>query len=441
VVVVLLGRAGDRGDRSPWAGSTPGPRGVGEGMDRTDQSEPRPRRPLPTGGWRPRGGTAGLLAGALLVGGCGTSGSGSPAPTGVVPPSTPQAPRTSSSADGTSSTPEPVVAGVPSGEAEVVVGDLPLPWSVAALPDGSALVSLRDEARVVRVTPEGEVVDVVSASPDGTVGGAAPAGEGGLLGLALSPGFAQDDLVYAYVTRAEDNAVVRAVLDGDALGEPEVLLEGIPRAQVHDGGRLAFGPDGMLYVTTGDAREAALAQDPASLAGKILRLAPDGAPAPGNPQEGSPVWSLGHRNVQGLGWDEQGRMYATEFGADTWDELNLVTAGANYGWPEFEGPGGDAAAREGFTDPVAWWSPAQASPSGLAVVRDAVWVSALRGERLWRVPVSTSPAGGPVGQPEPHLVGEHGRLRDVSPAPGGGALWVLTNDGDGEDALLRVPLA
>ena len=382
------------------------------------------------------------MAGALLVGGCGASGPESPAPTGVVPPSTPRAPQTPSpSSDETTGPPEPVVAGVPAGEAEVVAGDLPLPWSVAALPDGSALVSLRDEARVVRVTPEGDVVDVASASPDGTFGGAAPAGEGGLLGLALSPDFVEDGFVYAYVTRAEDNAVVRAVLDGDSLGEPEVLLEGVPRAQVHNGGRLAFGPDGMLYVTTGDARDPALAQDPKSLAGKVLRLSPDGAPAPGNPEEGSPVWSLGHRNVQGLGWDEQGRMYATEFGADTWDELNLVTPGGNYGWPEVEGPGGDDAARQGFTDPVAWWSPAQASPSGLAVVRDAVWVSALRGERLWRVPVATSPAGGPVGQPAPHLVGEHGRLRDVSPAPGGGALWVLTNDGDGQDELLRVALA
>ncbi|WP_299033757.1 sorbosone dehydrogenase family protein [uncultured Pseudokineococcus sp.] len=407
-----------------------------------DVLRPRPRRPLPPDGRRPRHGVAGLLAGALLVGGCGASEPATPVPTGVVPPSTPQAAQTpSSSPDATPPPPEPVVAGVPADEAEVVAGDLPLPWSVAALPDGSALVSLRDEARVVRVSPDGDVVDVATTSPDGSFGGAAPAGEGGLLGLALSPGFAEDGLVYAYVTRADDNAVVRAVLDGDSLGEPEVLLEGVPRARVHNGGRVAFGPDGMLYVTTGDARDPVLAQDPDSLAGKVLRLAPDGAPAPGNPEEGSPVWTLGHRNVQGLGWDAQGRLYATEFGADTWDELNLLTAGANYGWPEVEGPGGDDAARQGFTDPVAWWSPAQASPSGLAVVRDAVWVSALRGERLWRVPVETSPAGGAVGQPEAHLVGEHGRLRDVSPAPGGGALWVLTNDGDGEDELLRVPLA
>lgn len=394
--------------------------------------------------------SAAALVAALALAACGgPDPESSPAPTGVVPSATPgasaststaPAPSTSVPADAGVGAGQPVVAGVPTGAAEVVADGLPLPWSAAALPDGSALVSLRDEARVVRVTPDGEVVDVATTSPDGTFGGALPRGEGGLLGLALSPSFAEDGLVYAYVTREDDNAVVRAVLDGDSLGEPEVLLEGVPRAQVHNGGRLAFGPDGMLYVTTGDSRQPELAQDPSSLAGKVLRLTADGGPAPGNPQEGSPVWTLGHRNVQGLGWDARGRLYATEFGADTWDELNLLVPGSNYGWPQVEGPGGEEAAAQGFTDPLVWWRPAEASPSGLAVVDDAVWVSALRGQRLWRVPVSTDAAGGPVDQPEPYLVDEHGRLRDVSPAPGGGALWALTNDGDGQDQLLRLPL-
>ncbi|MEJ5914954.1 PQQ-dependent sugar dehydrogenase [Pseudokineococcus sp. 1T1Z-3] len=396
------------------------------------------RRPAPAR--RGRSGLAAAAATALLVlGGCGQEAtSSSPVPTGQVPPASPPSvptPRETSTTP--PPPPDPSVAGRPSGEVTEVAGDLPLPWSAVALPDGTTLVSLRDEARVVRVDEEGARTDVATTSADGTVGGAAPAGEGGLLGLALSPTFAEDSLLYAYVTRADDNAVVRAVLDGDSLGEPEVVLEGIPRARTHNGGRLAFGPDGMLYVTTGDAQQPELSQAPGSLAGKVLRLTPDGDAAPGNPVEGSPVWSLGHRNVQGLGWDAQGRLYASEFGADTWDELNLVTPGANYGWPEVEGPGGDASR---FTDPIVWWSPAQASPSGLAVVDDAVWVSALRGQRLWRVPVSTSPGGGPVGEPEAYLVGEHGRLRDVSPAPGGGALRVLTNDGDGQDQLLRVPL-
>lgn len=377
-----------------------------------------------------------------------------PTPTASVPPAAPttsappDAPTPTPSAAPTTATPTtaaptesaPTAAGVPTGEVEVVADGLPLPWSAVALPDGSALVSLRDEARLVRVTPEGDVVDVTTTAEDGTVGGAAPAGEGGLLGLALSPAFAEDRLLYAYVTRADDNAVVRAVLDGDALGEPEVLLDGIPRAQVHNGGRIAFGPDGALHVATGDAREPGLSRDPSSLAGKVLRLTPDGDPAPDNPTPGSPVWSQGHRNVQGLGWDAQGRLWASEFGQDTWDELNLVDGGADHGWPDVEGPGDDGDRADGLVDPVAWWPPAEASPSGLAVTDDAVWVSALRGERLWRVPVPTGADGGAVGQPEPYLVGEHGRLRDVAVAPGGGALWVLTNEDDGDDALLRVPL-
>ncbi|WP_322790236.1 PQQ-dependent sugar dehydrogenase [Pseudokineococcus marinus] len=358
----------------------------------------------------------------------------SPSPTSPVP-TTSAAP-----APAAPTTAAPSATGTPTGPAEVVAEGLPLPWSVVALPDGSSLLSLRDEARVVRLTAAGDVVEVPTTSPDGTFGGALPRGEGGLLGLALSPSFGEDGLVYAYVTREGDNAVVRAVLSDDGLGEPETVLEGIPRAQVHNGGRLAFGPDGLLYVTTGDARQPELAQDPASLAGKVLRVTPDGEPAPGNPTEGSPVWTLGHRNVQGLGWDAQDRLYASEFGQDTWDELNLLEPGRNYGWPEVEGPGGQDAADAGFTDPLVWWRPSEASPSGLAVTDDAVWVSALRGQRLWRVPVATSPEGGPVGQPEPYLVGEHGRLRDVAVAPGGGALRVLTNDGDGEDQLLRLPL-
>lgn len=409
-------------------------------------------RAAPHGALRASRATLAAVAALGLVA-CGGEDPGtSPAPTGEVPastasaPATPPAPTTSGAptSDGTTpATPTPTgpsAAGTPVGPAEVVAEGLPLPWSVVALPDGSSLMSLRDEARVVRLTADGDVVDVPTTSPDGTFGGALPRGEGGLLGLALSPSFAEDGLVYAYVTRADDNAVVRAVLSGDGLGEPEVVLEGVPRAQVHNGGRLAFGPDGMLYVTTGDARQPELSQDPTSLAGKVLRVTPDGEPAPGNPEEGSPVWTLGHRNVQGLGWDAQDRLYASEFGQDLWDELNLLEPGRNYGWPEVEGPGGQDAADAGFTDPLVWWRPSEASPSGLAVTDDAVWVSALRGQRLWRVPVATSPEGGPVGQPEPYLVGEHGRLRDVAVAPGGGALRVLTNDGDGEDQLLRLPL-
>lgn len=303
------------------------------------------------------------------------------------------------------------------------------------------LVSLRDEARVVRLDPAaGTEQEVPTTSSDGTFAGAEPRGEGGLLGLALSPDFARDRYVYAYVSREDDNVVVRARYEDGRLGEPETVLGGIPVGSTHNGGRLAFGPDGYLYVTTGDTREASLAQDPGSLAGKILRITPDGEPAPGNPTPGSPVWSLGHRNVQGIGWDAAGRLYASEFGLDTWDELNLIRPGGNYGWPVVEGPGGETAEEQGFVEPLVWWRPSEASPSGAAVTGDAVYVSALRGQRLWRVPLVAGSGDGPVGTPEDYLVGDFGRLRDVQVAPGGDALWVLTNRGDGDDQLLAVPL-
>ena len=263
-------------------------------------------------------------------------------------------------------------------------------------------------------------------------------GEGGLLGVAVSPDFAFDHLVYLYRTAGDGNQVVRGELDSVAgtLGPLTPVLTGIPAAGNHNGGRLAFGPDAMLYVTTGDAAVRPASQDPGSLAGKILRLTPDGAPAPGNPTEGSAVWSLGHRNVQGLGWDSAGRMFASEFGQNTWDELNAITPGTNYGWPQVEGTGGVA----GYADPLATWPTDEASPSGIAVTDEAVYLAALRGRRLWVVPL------GPDGVGEPHavLVGELGRLRAAEIGPDG-ALWLLTNNTDGrgdpregDDRLLRM---
>jgi|SRR5690625_4634726 len=203
----------------------------------------------------------------------------------------------------------------------------------------------------------------------------------------------------------------------------------------HNGGRIAFGPDGMLYVTTGDAGDPSHAQDPDSPAGKILRLTPDGEIPNDNPVDGSPVHSLGHRNPQGLDWADDGTLYASEFGQDTWDELNVIEPGGNYGWPEVEGIGGGE-----FIDPVRQWRPAEASPSGLAVVDGSVVVASLRGERVWQVPI------GEPQRSEDHLTGDHGRLRDVAEAPDG-SLWILTNntDGrgdpaDGDDRVLRVPI-
>ncbi|GAA3988172.1 PQQ-dependent sugar dehydrogenase [Thermobifida alba] len=322
------------------------------------------------------------------------------------------------------------------GEAAVVATGLRVPWAIAFLPDGAALVSERDSGRVLRIGPDGAVSGV------GTVEGVAPGGEGGLLGLAVPPDFAENPLVYAYLTTEDDNRIVRMPYDPDrGLGAAEVVVAGIPRAGRHNGGRIAFGPDGTLYAGTGDAGREELAQDTDSLAGKILRMTPDGEPVADAPF-GNLVHSYGHRNVQGLAWDADGVLYATEFGQNTFDEVNVVEAGGNHGWPEVEGAGGAPE----YVDPVVTWSTDEASPSGAAVAGGALWVAALRGERLWRVPL-TGDAADPVRSPEALLVGDHGRLRAVETEPGGRAIWVTTSNHDGrgdpgadDDVLLRIPL-
>jgi glucose/arabinose dehydrogenase len=239
--------------------------------------------------------------------------------------------------------------------------------------------------------------------------------------------------VYAYFTAADDNRIIRFRLDG----RPEVIFDGIAKAGNHNGGRIEFGPDGMLYVGTGDAGQGTRSQDPASPNGKMLRLTPDGTPAPGNPIPGSPMYSLGHRNVQGLAWDRTGRLFATEFGQNTFDEINLIEPGRNYGWPQVEGMDG---ADRGFTEPKLVWAPSDASPSGLAIAGDTLYVAALRGERLWTIPLHD----GTPGQPQARL-DDRGRLRTVTVAPDG-ALWVTTSnrDGrgdirDGDDRIIRFP--
>ncbi len=302
-----------------------------------------------------------------------------------------------------------------SGAVAVIASGLRAPWSIVFDGD-TALVSERDSARVLELTRDGGVHELGVAS--GTLHG----GEGGLLGLAL-----RGSALYAYVTSAGDNRVVRFRLTGTpgarSMGTPTTIIDGLPRAANHNGGRIAFGPDGMLYVTVGDAGDAASAQDPESLGGKILRLTPDGGIPPDNPFPGSPVFTLGHRNPQGLGWDRDGRLFASEFGQHTWDELNLLESGGNYGWPLAEG----IAHRAGFIDPLQQWAPSDASPSGIAVVGEAIYIANLRGERLRRVPLDDLSAS------TEELVGVFGRLRDVAPAPDG-ALWLLTSNTDGRGA-------
>ncbi|MEU7910330.1 PQQ-dependent sugar dehydrogenase [Microbispora bryophytorum] len=302
----------------------------------------------------------------------------------------------------------------PSAPRTLVTG-LAVPWAIAFLPGGDALVTERESARLLRVTPRGQVHEA------GVIEGVSASGEGGLLGVAVSPRYAADHFVFVYFTAQNDNRIVRYRYDG-RLSDRRVIVSGIPKGAIHNGGRLAFGPDGYLYASTGETGERGMAQDRSSLGGKILRMTADGRPAPGNPF-GTLVWTYGHRNVQGLAWDDRGHMYATEFGQNTYDEINLIEKGHNYGWPEVEGVSG----RPGYTDPLLTWSTAEASPSGLAYARGALWAGALRGERLWRVPVDAS---GRVGRPAALYTGEYGRLRAVAAAPGG-TLWVSTSNQDG----------
>jgi len=305
------------------------------------------------------------------------------------------------------------------------------PWGIAFLPDGTALVTERDTTKVIAIKA-GSVRTV------GRLGGAQPQGEAGALGLAVSPTYEKDSLVFAYFTSPVDNRVVKMTFDGSKLGPPKVVLDGIPSGFIHDGGRLEFGPDGYLYVSTGETGEEELAQDASSLGGKILRITPDGEPAPGNPVKNLPVWTMGHRNVQGLAFDDRERLWASEFGANTWDELNLVEKARNYGWPLVEGRGDLAE----YRNPFAQWRTAEASPSGLAYLEGSLWMASLRGQRLWQIELD----GAGIGKPQDYFVGDYGRLRTVVAAPDGN-LWVSTSNKDGrgnpgpqDDQILEIAL-
>ncbi|MGE2714154.1 PQQ-dependent sugar dehydrogenase [Mycolicibacterium litorale] len=293
-----------------------------------------------------------------------------------------------------------------------VVTDLDVPWGIAFLPDGTALIAERNSGAIRHLRAPG------AADQVGSVAGVAARGEGGLLGIATT-----GTTVFAYLTTGQDNRVVRMGFDGGALTGQTPILTGIPAGSIHDGGRIAFGPDGKLYIATGDSGDRALAQDRDSLGGKILRVNSDGSIPPDNPDPASPVWSFGHRNIQGLAWDGAGRLWATEYGANAFDELNLIEPGGNYGWPMAEGRAGTP----GLIDPVVQWSTDEASPSGLAYYGGALWVAALRGQRLYRIPVG---GDGAVGAATPLFAGQYGRLRTVVAAPDG-SLWFTTSNRDG----------
>jgi glucose/arabinose dehydrogenase len=332
-----------------------------------------------------------------------------------------------------------------------VATGLDVPWGVAFLADGSALVAERPTGRVLRIGADGG-----RATQVGTVPGVADLGEGGLLGLAVPPwtldqtedetspaaataAALKQTTVYAYLTStAGDNRVVRMSFDGSRLGSATPILTGIPAADHHNGGLVTIGPDDKLWIGTGEGGQPPRSQDRSNLGGKILRINLDGSIPDDNPFPGSPVYSLGHRNVQGLAFDSTGQPWAVEFGQNTWDELNRIVPGGNYGWPEVEGK----EAREGFIEPLVQWPTDEASPSGMAIVDDVAYVGGLRGERLWQVPLT----GTTTGTPKAYLRGQFGRIRTVMPDPDG-RLWITTSNRDGrghpgpdDDKIIRLTL-
>ena len=358
----------------------------------------------------------------------GTSSRPSPSPsaTSATPTLTPSESAAATPSETASAAPDPKVA------SELLVG-IAVPWGIAFLPDGSALIGARDTGVLYRLA-DGTAqkvgrLDVRSRKDEG--------GETGLLGLAVYPGSTDPTVLFAYLSTDDDNRIVRMTWDGTGLSAPDPVLTGIATSTHHNGGGLAFGPDRMLYAATGDAEDSATAQDRDSLNGKVLRMTEAGTVPDDNPF-GNLTWSYGHRNVEGITFDDRGRLWAAEFGDKGADELNLVRPGKNYGWPDVEGSDG----KGGYADPLAEWPVDQCSPSGIAIAAGRAWLGALQGECVWSVVLD----GADAGKTRQHFAGEYGRIRSVALAPDG-SLWVTTSNRDGrtdprpgDDRILRVTL-
>lgn len=323
----------------------------------------------------------------------------------------------------------------PSRPQEVVAQNLIVPWEVAFLPDGDMLVTERS----------GTLKRIGKNNQTYTVDGVEHVGEGGLLGLALHPDFARNGWLYLYLTTTSGSGLINRVeryrYSQDALTEKTTIISSIPGAFNHDGGRLAFGPDKLLYITTGDAGSPQLAQNTSSLAGKILRLT-DGGAIPGDNPFGNAVYSYGHRNPQGLAWDDRGRLWATEHGRSGlqsgFDELNLIKKGANYGWPTIEGDG----SRAGMERPIVHSGPNETwAPAGMAFWDGSLFFGGLRGESLYEAKID-----GDSASLKSHFRGDFGRLRAVVVGPGN-SLYISTSNTDGrgrqqpdDDKIIRLSL-
>ena len=314
--------------------------------------------------------------------------------------------------------------------AQVLAEGLQLPWELAFAPDGR--IFFTERPGFLRVIEGGKVREAPLLELP-----SAGLGEGGLLGLVLDPNFAGNGTAYVYQTYRNGDAVkirvLRLSIGLDAAKVESTLIDDIPGSSTHNGGRMKFGPDGFLYITTGDAAKRELAQQKDSLAGKILRLAPDGSVPGDNPFPGSPVYSLGHRNPQGLAWQpDTGALFSSEHGQSAHDELNVITPGSNYGWPLIQGDETDTQDGVPLLAPLAHSGSETWAPSGMAFITQGPWkgrllVAALSGQQLLQVMPESSKLSASVSS---LYKKEWGRLRNVAEAPDG-TLYILVGNQDG----------
>ncbi|OGE14048.1 glucose sorbosone dehydrogenase [Candidatus Curtissbacteria bacterium RIFCSPLOWO2_12_FULL_38_9] len=314
-----------------------------------------------------------------------------------------------------------------------VASNLEIPWALAFLPNGSLMFTER-KGNVWLIDTDGNL----SNKPVAQIN-VKTIGESGLHGIAIHPNFNQNQFIYLYYTYEGEgdetrNRVSRFTLENNRLTDETFIVNGIPGAIFHDGGRIKFGPDGFLYIATGDAREPSLSQNTNSLAGKILRVTDNGSPVPDNPFSNL-VYSYGHRNPQGLTWDSQGRLWENEHGQSATDELNLIEAGANYGWPTIRGD----ETQQGLKSPIIHSGSDTWAPSGNAYLNGSIFFVGLRGQALYEAKIENGEA-----TLVEHLKGQLGRMREVVVGPDN-MLYITTSNRDGrgiptseDDRLIRV---